>query len=74
MKKFLLVIALSVIAVGLILGGIFGAIFLGQFEEALTIKNAGVQIGIVVAMFLGGIGSGIGAIASFFTTKTKVAK
>ena len=74
MKKALLVIALSVIAFGLIVGGIFGAINLDQGGDLITIKNAGIYIGLVVAMFLGGVGSGIGAIASFFTTKTKIAK
>ncbi len=74
MKKALLVIALSVIAFGLIVGGIFGAINLDQSGDSITIKNVGINIGLVVAMFLGGVGSGIGAIASFFTTKTKIAK
>ena len=74
MKKALLVIALSVIAFGLIVGGIFGAVNLDNMGEFATIKLQGVNIGLVVAMFLGGIGSGIGAIASFFTTKTKIAK
>ena len=74
MKKILLVIGLAIISFGLIIAGIFGAIYLGQFGDVLTIKNAGLPIGFTVATFLGGCGAGIAAIASCFTSKTKSVK
>ena len=70
MKKFLMVAALSIVSFGLIIGAIFGAVNLNELGIN-SIKLAGLNIGIVVAMFFGGIGCGVAAIANFFTTKVK---
>lgn len=70
MKKFLMVAALGIASFGLIIGAIFGAVNLNE-TGIDSIKVLGFDIGIVVAMFFGGIGCGVAAIANFFTTKVK---
>lgn len=69
MRKFLSVIAWAIAAVALIIGGILIFAQLGKYPTS-DIAFIGSTLGLGIALFGGGIGAAIGAIASFFTAKT----
>ena len=74
MRKFLSVIAFAIAAVGLIIGGVIVFAQLGDASsagDAINIQNSGLQIGLGLGLLGGGIGCAVGAIANFFTAKTK---
>ncbi len=69
MRKFLSVIAWAITSVALIIGGILIFAQLGKYPT-FEIAVMGLHLGLGIALFGGGIGAAIGAIASFFTAKT----
>lgn len=81
MKKFLLVIAFAVLAIGLFIGGVISAIQCDKLMETLNatqqsshiVEYLGTNIAIVIGLFSGGIASCIASIASFFKSKVKSA-
>ncbi len=70
MRKFLSVIAFAIAAAALIIGGIVMFASLPT-DGSVTIKNAGFIIGPAIGLLGSGIACAVGAIANFFTAKTK---